>query len=625
MGKDRKDSKTKGKRSGKAPKQAKHTQQVKKHKEQEHPSDKKIPKVLHEDAGKEPEFKASSKMKDKFAQKKQKSQFQLDPKLKNKNHQQKAKNWKDAAAAKLPKTSEEEQRAILRKTYSRIMENIKEPEKAKVFVEECMTLMKEEIAKYGFKRDGSHIVQACITYGSDMQIQRVKKACKGEFYTLMENKYGKYLAKKLYDSTFDEMEKKAVLEYLCGNMEKYMQHMIASEMIEHLYIKSKTKVKDKMFEAAFGAKLKFIKATEDIPDGSDIAKVFTDHPLIKDQIMSKLAQQIDTFVMKGLIRLTFVQKIVLFYVRHASQENLNKMLEEAHKNYLALLGSRDGLHAACILFVAADSKMRKHMVKQLRTETENLVDNMLISHLGTLFLLKVLLTMDDTILSCKMILDRVIELLPDLITNPAPMRMLGAICSEKTSKYYANDDNEVLSYSKFNTGKKDEAARKQEVIEHLMEGLKKSLPKLIPGNLNNREFCGFLTDVLSYIVKGHYEVYKEPLQAFIGAIERNVSLGCDQLVVDIIKHVAEEEDKAGKSNDFATEICRIINANLDAFLTTKGVFAIVKLLKIESTKKLLHSEILKKKARIEELAGTTGQNKGLKLVQEYLNNCSSST
>jgi isochorismate synthase EntC len=77
----------------------------------------------------------------------------------------------------------------------------------------------------------------------------------------MEDKYGRYLVKKLFDSAFDDLEKKAIVEHICNNMEKFIDHMHASEVVEHIYTKSKQPVKEKMFEAVFGTKLKFLKVS----------------------------------------------------------------------------------------------------------------------------------------------------------------------------------------------------------------------------------------------------------------------------------------------------------------------------------------------------------------------------
>ena len=81
---------------------------------------------------------------------------------------------------------------------------------------------------------------------------------------MMTDKYGRYLCKKLYDSVFDDIEKKAVQDHICSNMEKYVVHMYATDMIEHIYTKSKAPVKDRLFESVFGAKLKFIKVFRDL-------------------------------------------------------------------------------------------------------------------------------------------------------------------------------------------------------------------------------------------------------------------------------------------------------------------------------------------------------------------------
>jgi len=563
----------------------------------------------------------TSTEKPKFNKKKYNDKMNLDPKLKNKNHQQKAKNWKDAAAASTgPKTSEDEQRSLLRKTYNSLMENQKELEKARQFIEKILQLMGDSLSKYGFKRDGSHIIQACINFGSEEQIGRIKKACKSEYYKLMSDKYGRFLAKKLYDTSFDDLEKKAVLDHICNNMEKYITHMHATEMIEHLFLKSKTPVKERLFEASFGAKLKFFKETESIADKEKIgiAQLFAEHPLIKEQIMGKLSEQVDTFVAKGLIRLQFIQKIVLFYVRNATQAQLAKTLEEAHKNYLALLGSRDGLYSACILLVAADAKLRKHMLKQLKTENENLVDNMLISHLGTLFLLKILLVIDDTVLTKKLIIDRILELLPDIIENQYTTRMMCAICTENIGKYYANDDVEILKYSQFNTSRKEDSARKQEIMEHFIEGLSEALPNLMADHLNNRGFSEFLGELISHIlVQNTSSSGKKVISCFTEIISKP-EFEISQFVVDIIKKSVENECKTEKEPWFSKEVIGIIKSQFEKWIKSKGVFAIGKILKIEKLKTEIHDKVVENKAKIEEFSKTTEHNKGLEELIKYI-------
>lgn len=87
----------------------------------------------------------------------------------------------------------------------------------------------------------------------------IKDACKGEFYKLMQDKYGHHLASVLYNSAFDPLEKKAVQDHILNKIEKYVMHMYASDFIEEMYKGSKLPFKNQMFEAIFGAKLQFLK------------------------------------------------------------------------------------------------------------------------------------------------------------------------------------------------------------------------------------------------------------------------------------------------------------------------------------------------------------------------------
>jgi len=397
----------------------------------------------------------------------------------------------------------------------------------------------------------------------------------------MADKYGRFLVKKLYDKAFDSLEKKAVQEHIFSNMEKYMVHMHATELLEHLYTTEKLQVKNKMFESIFGAKLKFIQDTES--KETDVNKVFADHPLVKEQVMKRLADQVDTFVVKGLIRLTFIQKIVLFYVKSATQYEIERVLDEAHKNYLALLGSRDGLYAACILFTVANPKQRKHMVKQLKTETENLVDNMLTTHMGTVFLLKILLTMDDTKLSCKTIIDRALELLSQesIVDGTALIHFLCGICASNIKKYFAAEDYEFLNYSQYTSSKKGPELRKQEVVEHFIGRMVPLLQAYIASTgFSDRKFCQLITEVLCYIVKGHIVEYEEFIDGFIEAAKANTDPAQDDIIFKILKDVMKEEEENVKEEKvFGKKVCELIKQDVFRFIKGKGVFTVCHILK----------------------------------------------
>ena len=560
-----------------------------------------------------------TKVKQKQAKKQEsKLEFNIDPKLKNKNHKHKTKDWKSGSnkmakgTEKGVKGSEEEQRVILRKTYNKMMESNKDKAKAQELAESCITLMGDKLSNYAFKRDGSMIIQACIKHGSEDQIQRIKKAYKENFYKLMQEKYGRFLAKKLYEDCFDVLEKKAVLEHICNNMDKYMIHMYVTDIIEHIYLKGNKEIKRKIFDATFGAKFKFIKEAKGITE-DDIEKIFIDNPLIKEQVIEKLRKQVDVFISKGLVRLHFVQRIILFYVRNSSQEGIEKILEEGHKNYLALLDSKDGVYAACIIFTAANSKHRKHMIKQLRTEAENYVDNMLSSHLGTVFLLKALLTMDDTKVTSKIILDRVLELLPNVATNQMGSRMLAALCSNNIPKYFNAEDQEILSYNKYTTSKKDNDVRKEELLEYLFEGLRQQLPGLMKDNLSNKAFSTLIGEVLVYIVKGHYEVNKEIVNAFIEGIKDEMDA-----VSVVVNYVLKEEAKIDEGHVFAIAISKVVKGRIEKLLESKGVFIVCKLLKVEEAQKVIRKELLSNSQKVKQLIEKTEHNSGLKEIEEYI-------
>ncbi len=107
-------------------------------------------------------------------------------------------------------------------------------------------------------------MQECLKCGSEEQLGKIKAQCKADYYKLMQDKYGHHLAERLYDTAFDELEKNAVLTHLMEKMDKYLTHVYASDLIEHVYKSAKGAVKTKMFEAVFGPKLMFLKVMRQI-------------------------------------------------------------------------------------------------------------------------------------------------------------------------------------------------------------------------------------------------------------------------------------------------------------------------------------------------------------------------
>lgn len=298
-----------------------------------------------------------------------------------------------------------------------------------------------------------------------------------------------------------------------------------------------------------------------------------------------MEKMMNTFVIKGLIRHSFVQKIVLFFVKAANKTQIQKLLEDIQQNYLALLGSRDGMAAACILFTAADHKQRKSMLKMLKTEHENLVDNMITNQLGTVFLLKVLFTMDDTKMTCKIIIDRILEYFEDMIENPAAIRMISGLCAKNIKSYYANEDYELLTYTKHTSSKKDEKVRRDEILSYFVAEIKGKMQNLLEKNLENQKFLKFVGEFFGFIVEGNCIENKGMIETLINAIEPKIY---ENAIQNLLMHIMrieqsywETKEKSEREYSFGKEICKFIQKDFKAFIECKGVFLVCLLLKCD--------------------------------------------
>ena len=146
-----------------------------------------------------------------------------------------------------------------------------------------------------------------------------------------------------------------------------------------------------------------------------------------------------------------------------------KWLAETMKEKLpSLLASKKGLLVACALFNLLDSKDRKLVVKSVQEPLKEMVVN----KIASLFLVHILNTLDDTVLSKKKLLNDILLTIDDNANDRVFQNIfLGIICP-KSRRYFSPEDIEAFEALKeHSTSKKDEATRRIELIQSFIKPL----------------------------------------------------------------------------------------------------------------------------------------------------------
>jgi pumilio family protein 6 len=123
----------------------------------------------------------------------------------------------------------------------------------------------------------------------------------------------------------------------------------------------------------------------------------------------------------------------------------------------SLLASKQGLYVACGLFNIMDAKDRKLVLKSLQEPLKEMITNK-VAHL---FILHVLNSLDDTVLSKKKILQDMLLTMDDNKNDECFSKIFIGMYSPNTKQYFTAEDLEAFNCLKeHTTSKKDPEVRR---------------------------------------------------------------------------------------------------------------------------------------------------------------------
>ena len=147
----------------------------------------------------------------------------------------------------------------------------------------------------------------------------------------------------------------------------------------------------------------------------------------EDTIRDNLEPRISKLIDKALITLSLVQHILLSFIQ-ATQVDLHiRFMNESNLqvSFAGLLSSRIGVKVACYFYTISDAKQRKHLVKELKEDVKDYAKN----KVTFLMILKILKETDDTVLTKRLLLAKLIGGVNDLVLDLYFQKLIGSLIS----------------------------------------------------------------------------------------------------------------------------------------------------------------------------------------------------
>ncbi|KAF2182145.1 ARM repeat-containing protein [Zopfia rhizophila CBS 207.26] len=528
----------------------------------------------------------------------------------------------------------------------RLKSHIEKEERQKL-VNELFEIVTGRVKDFVFKHDSVRVIQCAIKYSTMEQRRVIAKELEGEFRTLAEGKYSKFLIAKLLEKG-DPQIRDIIISEFYGNVRRLINHPEAAWILDDTYRAVATsEQKARLLREWYGPEF-FIKGLQ--TEGSvtaDLSLILKESPEKRKPIMDSLETQINQLVQKKLTGFTMLHDAMLQYflackrgsseandfLEHLKPDATLKEGDEADNVDLLknLAFTRSGSRLVSLALAYGTAKDRKLFLRPYKDTIEMMAYDVNAHHV----LLAALAVVDDTKLASKSIFG---ELLPSGDGLPEKVLNLANDTRARTVLLYpfAGDAKWLMEPNtlerlselyaiRSSTSKKDPNIRSQELARAIEPQLLSSIAARTTDFASSSFGLQFMTEALVGAPEIEPNTRRDALTAVVGlsqqildgslstvpAEEKGVSVRTSMLKRLVqggkydpeAKKVVPVEPALG----FADMFWKQIKSDLVKWATGPGSFVIVGLVESDDFRK--KDEVLKalKKERkqLEAVAGPT--------------------
>ena len=382
----------------------------------------------------------------------------------------------------------------------------------KKLIAELFTIITGHIKDFVFKHDSVRVIQTALKYANIDQRKTIARELEGDYKTLSQSKYAKFLIGKILVHG-DEETRDLVIPEFYGHIRRLMKHPEASWIVDDIYRGIATKEqKAIMLREWYGAEFALFKSNDQDMASADLQQILARHPEKKTPIMRSLLDMINLMVQKKTTGFTMLHDAMLQYflnVQPGSEEmiefiELVKGDEEGDllKN---LAFTKSGARFVCLALAHGTAKDRKHIIRTYK----DMIQPLAYDPYGQQVLLAAYDVVDDTVLVSKTIFPPLVgkeptsenqqqELLGAATHLKGRVPLLYPFCG-KAKAIMSTEDLKLLDEIhriRTRTSKKDPEVRRKELVSaltpHLLSLIASHAKELVSTSFG----CQFITEVI---------------------------------------------------------------------------------------------------------------------------------
>ena len=410
-------------------------------------------------------------------------------------------------------------------------------EERKGLVKELFDIITGRVKDFVFKHDSVRVIQTALKYANLDQRKMIAKELRGEYRTLAESRYAKFLIGKILVHGDDEIRDMVVPEFH-GHVRQMMKHPDASWILDDVYRGIATpSQKATLLREWYGPEFALFKSSKTGTVSADLKQILEDHPEKRTPIMRSLHDMVNLLVQKKTTGFTMLHDAMLeqFLNTAPGSEEASEFIEllkgdEEGDLLKNLAFTKSGARLVCLALAYGNAKDRKQILRTYKETMKMLAyDNY-----GHQVLLAVYDVIDDTVLVSKSVFAELVgkepcsesqqrDLLQAVSHLNARATLLYPFCG-KARAILPHEDLKVLDEIhriRRTTSKKDPEVRRKELVASLSP----PLLSVIEANSKDLVSTGFGCQFMGEVLLGASEGRECALTAIAALAKDNVQTG----------------------------------------------------------------------------------------------------
>ena len=385
-------------------------------------------------------------------------------------------------------------------------------EERKVLVTELFEIVTGRVKDFVFKHDSVRVIQTALKYANIDQRKMIAKELKGEYKTLAESKYAKFLIGKILVHGDEETRDMVVPEFY-GHVRRMIKHSEACWILDDIYRGiAMPSQKATLLREWYGAEFALFKSTEAGPVSADLERILEENPEKRTPIMRSLHDLVNLLVQKKTTGFTMLHDAMLqeFLNLAPGSEEATEFIEllkgdEEGDLLKNLAFTKSGARLVCLALAYGNAKDRKQILKTYKGTMKTLAYDTY----GHQVLLAVYDVVDDTVQVSKSVFTELVgkeplsesqqqDLLQAVNHLNARVTLLYPFCG-KAKAILSNEDLKLLDEIhriRSTTSKKDPEIRRKELVASLSPQLPSLIALNAKGLVSTSFGCQFISEVL---------------------------------------------------------------------------------------------------------------------------------